>query len=254
MDKKFLNSINSISNTKAKLICFPFAGGSVSAFRKWKNEISKFVELCLVQLPGRENRINEEPIRRLSTLVIQLADELEPIIKDNNEYFFFGHSMGALISYELTREIQKRGWQMPKKLFISGKNAPHIKRSSKNSPVYNLPKDEFIDKIRGMNGTPEEVLQNTEIMEVYLPILRADFEIVDTFEYKKGYILDCPIVAFCGMDDPLTKPSDVELWRELTNGDFTTHYFLGDHFFILQRENRKSLIQIINNELSIERV
>ncbi|MBV6708158.1 thioesterase II family protein [Bacillus thuringiensis] len=229
-----------------RLLCFPYAGGSALAYRQWNQILAEEVEVCPVQLPGRENRLAEEPIRSLPTLISFLADELEPVLNSPIPYAFFGHSMGALISYELAIEMKKRSWQMPIRLFLSGKSSPQV--SKRETPTYNLPKKEFIEELRKMNGTPEEVLDNHEIMDLFLPILRADFELVDNYQYEKSSMLSCPITVFGGIDDPSIKTEELKHWKELTTNHFNMHLFPGDHFFIY--ENEKKLLKVVNEELT----
>ncbi|WP_121614368.1 thioesterase II family protein [Mesobacillus foraminis] len=234
----------SIANPVVRLLCFPYAGGSALAYRKWTQSLADEIEVCPVQLPGRENRMAEEPIRALPKLIALLADELEPAINSSIPYAFFGHSMGALISYELAKEINKRSWKMPIQLFLSGKRPPQL--SKKERPTYNLPEKEFIDELRKMNGTPEEVLGNKEIMDLFLPIIRADFEIVDTYQFDLSSPLSCPITAFGGLNDPLTQKEDLDSWKELTTSEFNIHLFPGDHFYLFEHE--KKLLKAIQEE------
>jgi surfactin synthase thioesterase subunit len=226
-------------------LCFPYAGGSALAYRQWNENIAGEVEVCPVQLPGRENRMAEEPIRSLPKLISLLADELEPFLNSPVPYCFFGHSMGALICYELAKEIKKRSWKLPSRLFLSGKTSPQS--CTKEIPTYNLPDEEFIEELREMNGTPEEVLNNREVMDLFLPILRADFEMVDTYEYEKDNPLSCPITVFGGLDDHLTPSFELESWKEHTTDGFNMHLFPGDHFYIY--DHQKDLLGIINDEL-----
>src|SRR5258708_6849949 len=160
-----------------RLFCFPHAGAGVSAFSTWTPEGLPGVELCLVQLPGRENRIQETPITRLPVLVQMMADALGPAM--TGQFAFFGHSMGALVAFELARELRRQGRRMPQYLFASGHRGPQLENTSRR--LHMLPDDELIQELAEMNGTPAEILDNKEFMQLVLPIFRADLELCETY-------------------------------------------------------------------------
>jgi medium-chain acyl-[acyl-carrier-protein] hydrolase len=223
-----------------RLFCFPYAGGSASIFTQWQARFSNRIEVCPVQLPGRENRLLEEPVSSIERLVPQLADELEPYL--DQPFLIFGHSMGALIGFELARELRRRNRPLPQKLIVSAKQAPHIPRSK---PLgYDFSDEELINQLRELNGTPEEVLANRELMELILPIIRADFALVDRYVYREEEPLACPILAFGGIEDPDVKQEELAAWQQMTAGGFVMQQFAGGHFYLFQ-ENTDALEQIV---------
>jgi len=148
----------------------------------------------------------------------------------NLPYVFFGHSLGALIGFELACQLRRQNSTDPVHLFVSGRRAPQI--PDPNPPIHQLPEAEFIDELRRFDGTPEEVLKHPELMEIFLPVLRADFALLETYEYTSEKPLDCPITAFGGLQDRKATREELAAWRDQTHGDFRLQLFPGDHFFL----------------------
>jgi medium-chain acyl-[acyl-carrier-protein] hydrolase len=153
--------------------------------------------------------------------------------------------MGALISYELTRLLSRGGGPQPAHLFLSGRRASQI--PTDDPPTYNLPEAEFVTELRRMNGTPAEVLEHTELLQLVIPLLRADFEICQTYAYNPGPPLTCPITAFGGIDDQDVTRDQITAWEKQTTGDFKLHLYPGDHFFI--HSSQPLLLRTLNQEL-----
>ena len=213
--------------TRLRLFCFPYAGGGASIFRQWQENIPEGVEVCAVQLPGRENRIVEPPFTKLSLLVDAMVKNLDPYF--DVPFAFFGHSIGAKIAFEVARELRRKKDVQPVHLFVSGSRPPHIPEPR---PLHMLPEHEFTKELCRFSGTPEAVMQSRDLMEMYLPILRADFSIDETYVYYEDNPLDCPIFAFGGSEDKETNREELDAWRQHTTGSFTLQIFQGDHFFI----------------------
>lgn len=213
---------------RLRLFCFPYAGGGASVFRPWSGFLPMEIEICSIQLPGREIKLLEPPFTRLSPLVQTLAQVLRSYLE--MPFAFFGHSMGALISFELTRELRRQRMQSPAHLFISGNRAPQL--PDPDPPVHQLPESEFVEEIRNLDGTPEEILQNAEFLELFVPLLRADFAISETYVYTKDEPLDCPISVFGGLEDSEVSRDELEAWRFQTRSSFTLRMFSGNHFFL----------------------
>jgi medium-chain acyl-[acyl-carrier-protein] hydrolase len=226
-----------------RLFCLPYAGGSASIFRNWPSAIPSTIEICSLQLPGRENRLKELPYIQLMPLVKTLADMLYPYL--DIPFGFFGHSMGALISFELARQIRRQYCLSPEHLFVSGRGAPQNPNSK--APIHHLPESEFIEELRAFNGTPEAVLQNSELMQLLMPVLRADFSVCDTYTYKEEPALDCPISAFGGLKDCDVGIEQLEAWHQQTRKSFKLRMFPGDHFFLLN--NQESLLSELIRDL-----
>lgn len=226
-----------------RLFCFPYAGGSALIYRSWAKHLPPGVEVCPVQLPGRGNRMRERPFTKLNELVPALADGLRPCL--DKPFALFGHSMGALIGLELARELRRRGGPAPEHLFVSGRTAPQLGKLDEN--LYDLPEPELIEELRRLNGTPPEVLAHPELMELMLPILRADFSICDTYEYADEPPLSCPVTAFGGLGDTGVPRPTLEAWAAQTVASFSVRMLPGDHFFI--HENEAALLALLAREL-----
>lgn len=213
---------------RLRLFCFPYAGAGASVYRSWRETLPAGVELCPVQLPGRERRIREPPRTRLPVLVGELGDALRSLLE--LPFAFFGHSMGALLAFELARELRRRGGPRPVHLFVSGHQAPRL--PAPHPPVHHLPDGEFLAEIRRLNGTPRELLEHEELRELLLPLLRADLEMCESYVYLAGEPLEVPISVFGGDADPEASPADLGPWEEETSREHAVRIYAGDHFFI----------------------
>lgn len=213
---------------RLRLFCFPYAGGGALAFRGWAHALPAWAEVCAVRLPGREGRIREAPLTRVSAVAEAAAGALLPHM--DVPFALFGHSMGAFVAFELARRLRRDGGPAPSRLFVSGCRAPHIPR--RRPTTYDLSEQEFLGELRRLNGTPPQVLSDPGLMRVMLPLLRADFEASETYAYSPDAPLDCPITAFGGSDDPVAPRADVRAWCEHTSAPFTLKVFSGDHFFL----------------------
>jgi medium-chain acyl-[acyl-carrier-protein] hydrolase len=227
-----------------KLFCFPYAGGSAAIYRDWGNKLPSGIEVRAVQLPGHGHRLNEPLFTSVEPLVEFLAEELKPDLQGS--FALFGHSMGAIISFELAELLRRRNRPGPSHLFLSGRPCPH--RTEKEKSTYNLPEREFIEELRRMQGTPNEVLEHPELMAVLGPILRADLEICQTYEYqpRPQPQLDCPITAFGGLQDEEVSREQLDGWREYTASFFAVRMLAGNHFFL---HNSALLLRMIAQDL-----
>lgn len=227
-----------------RLFCFPYAGGGASIFRAWSGHLPQDIEVCPVQLPGREDRLLETPFTNLPMLLDALVPAVLPYL--DMPYALFGHSMGSLISFELVRYLHRMEYShMPVCLFVSGHSAPQI--PDPDPPTYHLPDSEFIEELRRLEGTSEELLQNTEFLQLLMPLLRADFTLCDTYKYVHGKALNCPISAFGGLQDPDVPQDGISAWRVQTSGLFRLRFFEGDHFFI--QKQQATLLHALSQDL-----
>lgn len=232
------------SRYRLRLFCFPYAGGSASTYRKWSELLPSDIEVCPIQLPGRENRSIEPPFTHVTPLVESLLPALLPYL--DLPYAFFGHSMGALISFELARQIRKQRYPEPEHLFVSSRRAPHI--LSSDTPIHKLPDTAFWKELRLYEGIPDTLLQNSEIAKFFLPLLRSDFAIHETYKYTPGARFNYPITAFGGLQDRKVGSEELMAWREMTNNDFYLHLFPGNHFFL--RKEYQQILSVIDRHLS----
>jgi medium-chain acyl-[acyl-carrier-protein] hydrolase len=227
-----------------RLFCFPYAGGSASLFREWSNELPANIQVCAIQLPGRQNRLAEKPVTRISELVPVLAEAF----KTHCELPFavFGHSMGALVAFEFVRQLRRDNLPGPGHLFVSGYMAPQFPRWQE--PLHELSHNAFLNALRHFRGTPELLLQNAELMEMMSPTLRADFALCETYEYRDEPPLNCPITAFGGLHAADVARFELQAWEKQTTGDFKLEMFRGDHFFL--HTDTKALLESIAVEMN----
>jgi medium-chain acyl-[acyl-carrier-protein] hydrolase len=216
------------SDAPLRLICLPYAGGSAAIYRDWSLLLAPRIEVLAIELPGHGRRRDEEPFTAVSPLVDALASALLPDL--NKPFAIFGHSMGALLGYELARRLYIHVGLQPRRLIVSGNTAPGIKTSSQI--VHNLPDKEFIAELARLNGTPGELLGNAELMQLALPLLRADFHLNETYQHRPFPILTCPVSAYGGMSDDDVSADALAAWKHVTRGPFIATMFEGDHFFI----------------------
>jgi medium-chain acyl-[acyl-carrier-protein] hydrolase len=224
-------------DARLRLFCFPFAGGGAGAFRSWAGALAPDIAVCAVQLPGRETRFREPPFTRLAPLVDTLAGALLPAF--DRPFAFFGHSLGALIAFELTRALRRRNVTLPTRLIVAGRGGPHLPLH--HSPMHLLPDRELRVQLRNLQGTPTAVLDNDELMQTILPMVRADFAVHETYVYGDEPPLTCPILALGGDADSFAPPTDMATWQEHTTGGFEMAVLPGGHFFL--QEHAPQLLQ-----------
>jgi medium-chain acyl-[acyl-carrier-protein] hydrolase len=202
--------------------------------------------MCPIHLPGREKRRLEVPFLRMEPLVQYLANNLEPFL--DVPFAFFGHSLGALTAFETAREFRSRGLALPLHLFVSAHAAPQIPRSL--SPIHQHSDANFIrELIVRYDAIPAQVLADAQMMELFLPVLRADLEILETYSYLPGAPLACPISALGGVLDSTVTTNEIEAWREQTTSVFQLHMFPGKHFFL--KDARPQVLQAICRSLPV---
>lgn len=229
-----------------RLFCFPYAGGNASVFRTWPDYLSDDIEVCAVQLPGRSQRMKEPPFTHLPHLV----NALVPILVDEyleQPFALFGHSMGAIIAFEVARALHQRYGLLPERLFVSARRAPQVPLT--RPLLHQLPPAEFADALRNLGGTPDSVLENAELLKLFLPMLRADFTLTETYMYDRDAPLPCPLSAFGGTFDPLVSHDSLEAWRTQTREAFKLRMFTGGHFFI--NSQRSALLQALESDLAL---
>lgn len=228
--KYLVREINKTNIARKVLVCFPFAGGGASSYNSWRKELEDVINICPIQLPGREDRIMEEPYKDMEKLVHDVTEELNGFC--DKQLYLFGHSMGAKIAYEVAKKLEENGGKV-KLLIVSGSRVPHIPEPR---PIYNLPDSEFMVALRRFEGMPKEILKNQELFKFFLPMLRADFEMDEIYYTKNAVKLKCPILAIGGRLDKEANENEISAWKQYAGSKFEYKMFEGGHFFIKQHE------------------
>lgn len=227
-----------------RLFCFPYAGGGAPVFREWSGLLPN-AEIIALQYPGRGARMMEPPMQSLPELAAGIYEAILPHL--NKPFAFFGHSLGSLVAFEVARLLRKNGHPLPRHLFVSARKAPHVPRTAEKQ-MHKLPEQEFIEELKTYNGTPKEILENKDLMELVLPVLRADFRVNETYEYGEEPALHIPLTALTGIEDSRATEADMTKWSLHTSDVFTQQTFPGDHFYLnpLQKELTAFLAKQLN--------
>ncbi|EBZ6267840.1 thioesterase [Salmonella enterica subsp. enterica serovar Oranienburg] len=231
-----------------RLICLPHAGGSASIYQQWRHYLPDDVEILRIQLPGREQRLNEPPFTDMNSLQRALETVLLPeLTNDAVPYVLFGHSMGGLIAYEWTRRRARRRERPPALLILAAIYPPH--RARIQVPFLQSDAD-FIHHLRQRGATPPQVLGNQELMQLLLPMLRADFTLAAGYRLDSPVPVPCPIAALSAGDDREAGPGIMSGWQRYCVNDFSLHTFSGGHFFPRTRliEVTQRLTELLNNQ------
>ncbi|MEY8352007.1 thioesterase domain-containing protein [Lachnospiraceae bacterium 54-53] len=235
--RRLIKGLDKTEDGHPVMFCFPYAGGGASVYGGWERALKGLADVCPIQLPGREERIMEEPYTEMSGLINDLMECMAPYIR--RDMILFGHSMGAKMAFEMAGQLEQAGVFL-KHLILSGSRVPD---SPEPRPIYHLSDEEFKREIGRFDGTPAEILENRELLDFFLPMLRADFTLDETYYQREMRALSCPITAFCGMQDEEAGPAAVLKWEELTGGKFECHMYGGGHFFI--REHTGEILAVI---------
>jgi medium-chain acyl-[acyl-carrier-protein] hydrolase len=231
--------------TALRLFCFPYAGGGGSVYMPWARQAPAGVEVCAVQPPGRESRLNEPPCTRIPELIDAALGALQPYL--DLPFAVFGHSMGALLAFEFARRVRRAGGPTPVRLFVSGHRAPDLPRH--HAAIAHLSDAEFVAEIRRRYaGVPTEILEQPELLALFLPCLRADMSLIEHYRCEADEPLDCPISAYGGRDDAEAGEAELGAWRAHTRAGFTVQRFPGGHFYL--RHARTELLTAVCGDLA----
>jgi surfactin synthase thioesterase subunit len=228
-----------------QLFCFAHAGGGPSFFRSWRAALAPDAAVRPIMLPGRESRLDEPPLRQLPRLVESLCGALEPCL--DRPYGLFGHSLGAVVAYEVARRLSISSRLGPACLIVSGHRAPGLPRDQRR--LSQLPDEEFVAEVTRLNGIPREVLSAPGFLSMHLPALRADYELAETYQPLPGGRLDCPVAAYLGISDPGADYDSVRGWREVTTDQFSIRVFRGGHFYL--KQGRPDVINAVREDLRL---
>jgi medium-chain acyl-[acyl-carrier-protein] hydrolase len=215
-------------SAELRLFCFPYAGAGPNIFRGWTRLLPSSVEACAVVLPGRAFRLDERPRDRLGPL----ADELAGVFRQlrAEPFAFFGHSFGGLLCFEVARRLHRLGAQLPMHLFVSACAPPHLPAAEPD--VHGLPDGALKERLQKLGGTPLPVLECTELIDLFLPVLRADLKAFETHDHEPGPPLPVAMTVLGGSADRLARPDSLEDWGRYTRESFDVRVFPGGHFFL----------------------
>lgn len=220
---------------KIKVFPLPYAGASVNVYFEWKKLLPERYELCVCELAGRGTRFTEPCYQSVSEASEDIAKRISEQLNDDDEYIIFGHSMGALLAYEIYYILKQLGTKEPMHLFFSGRNAPHIFEEKDN--IENMNNETFLQTVEQYGGLSEE-FYTPEIMDIFLPILRADFTILDNYEFQsKAAKISCGVSVFYAENDFSTHINKIQKWNEVVEGNAEFHKFKGEHFFLNRYPN-----------------
>ncbi|MFC7420656.1 thioesterase II family protein [Iodobacter arcticus] len=224
---------------KLRVFCFPFAGGSFTTYIPWVHCLNDDVELVLITLPGRASRVSEPSHEQMESIISELLGQKS--IFAHVPYIFFGHSLGSRVAFELAVNLQSLGITAPQYFIASGSRAPHLE--SRRESIHHLPKAEFLQKLGELNGTPKEVLSNSELIDFFIPALRADFKVAHDYRAKKIPIVS-PILVLGGEDDIDVTHLELLAWMELSQRGTQITLIPGGHFFI--NEHQSAVIEQVD--------
>ncbi|MCG9629021.1 thioesterase domain-containing protein [Vibrio mediterranei] len=240
-------------NISLNIFCFHYAGSCASMFKEWCNLFPNNIKLYAIQLPGREYRFDEKLISDMSVIVSSVLEELVVLL--DRPYALLGHSMGALICYELCQSLKEKGFTPPLALLLSGRDSPKYKWKSPDFSL--MTDDELVEAVREYDGTPDFFLDNDSLRELWLPRFRADLTACVKYEHARLNKLDVPIFIMNGVDDQLTTETGLLDWSNYTKGKVKINYYKGDHFFVhnqvekLSSDIIKYIFPILNNEVNM---
>ncbi len=230
-----------------RLFGFPHGGGGPQSFREWARQLPDHIELCALSLPGRGSRLHEPLMTTMTELVPLVLDALPDYF--DKPFVFFGHSVGAIVAFEVTRQLQQGNYPLPLHLFVSAHRAPHVARH--DAPMYRLSDADLVTFIRQLGLVPEETLQSEGLLDLILPPLKADFELSETYQWDDQSPLTVPLTALGGHQDTLVTEADLRLWTACTTGSSAVKMFDGDHFYTqtCQPEVIETVVQTIKAEV-----
>lgn len=230
-----------------KLFCIPYSGGSSSVYYKWKRLLHPSITLCPLELAGRGRRMREPFYASVAQAADDISDMILSQLEQGEPYAIYGHSMGALLAYETYYSLKAKGIHDPEHIFFSGRKAPQDELEK--SEYYKLPEEEFLNVVFHYGGNTREILQNRELLDLFVPILRADFKIAEIYEYNAhDDKIQCECTVVNGRSDRSISKQDITMWSELIDGYCQYRWISGEHFFI--SENTEATVKLINEVLS----
>lgn len=236
---------SSFSPAVIPFFCFPYAGGGSWIFARWPKAFPEHFRVLPVVLPGREHRLVEPLPESIEQIVRDWIRALAPLL-GQDPFVLFGHSFGALIVFEIARQLAREGLPCPRLVILSGCRAPCLPRTW--SPIHHLPEEKFAQEVeRRFGAFPPQLRRDPRAFQIYLRILRADLKAVETYEFQTGTLATCPFAVFGGRDDPYVPVTDLFDWAGLTKGECRVEVFPGGHFFL--REHHSLFLRALLGQL-----
>ncbi|XP_070778180.1 S-acyl fatty acid synthase thioesterase, medium chain isoform X1 [Enoplosus armatus] len=245
--EKVINCFKRKPDALARLICFPWAGGGSIHYARWGNVLNSSIEVFAVKLPGRESRGREPFFQSMQQIVDEVVGVLLPLLKEK-PFALFGHSFGAFTSFAVADALKRLHNLEPVHIFLSGASAPYSEIRIKAPKRSDLSDDDFLKWLVSIGGTPPELLANPDVLKLFLPALKADLHVVESYECNKpdGPFLSCPVTCFDGKEDI---PHDLQAWKDVTSGDFTVRMLDGAHFYLKDPGNETVLLDYVTKHL-----
>ena len=224
--------------SKLRMFCFPYAGVGPSIYFPWQVHLPPEVELFVIQSPGREGRFREAPIQTMEIIVREISQAIAKYL--DKPFVTFGHSLGALTSFETVRVLRREFGKCPSHFFVSGYRAPQL--PDPNSPIHSLPDKLFVEELRfRYDGLPAVILEDQDMLDIFLPAIRADMTVSETYTYVPEIPFDFPLTAYGGIQDSIVNQESLNAWRQQTHGQFRLKMLPGDHFYL--QNARTDLLQ-----------
>ncbi len=232
---------------KIKLFCIPYSGGSSSVYYKWKRLLGEHITLCPLELAGRGRRMREPFYDTVAEACDDISSMIMKELSPDEPYAIYGHSMGALLAYETYYALKEKGAHEPCHIFFSGRKAPQDE--AEKTEYYKLPEREFLDVLFHYGGNTRDILQNRELMDLFVPILRSDFRLAEIYEYREAAErIQCEISVVNGKNDLSVSRCDISMWSERAGSTCEYYWLQGEHFFIT--ENPEAVAKLLNRVLS----
>ncbi|XP_022087110.1 S-acyl fatty acid synthase thioesterase, medium chain-like [Acanthaster planci] len=240
-------------DSSCRLFFFPWGGGGTGLYNSWAKFFPESIEVNVVCLPGREFRFKETPYTNLDVLIADLCKDFLPSLQEK-PFAFFGHSLGAIISFELACYLKTHHNIEPACLFLSGATGPYSKVRQEmvsDKPVDQLTEEEFLQKLEKLGGTPKDVLAQPNLLKLFIPCIKADLMMLQHYgkEAPAVPIISCPVNFFEGAEDT-SRDHDIESWKTVSSGPFNIQYLPGGHFYLQQRDNAGKMIKSMAEALT----
>lgn len=241
----WVNVTHENPNAKLRMFTFHYAGGAKSLYRDWYKDLPRDVEICAIQLPGREDRLNETPYRDFFPMIQAATKAIMPYL--DRPYVVFGHCMGGLTGFEVVRQLRRQSAELPLHFFVSSFIGPQIPKPERRSIIFNIPEGMVDDFFVELGGTPQEVLDNLGLMTLARVVMDADLDLLRSYEYIDEEPLDLPITTFGAVQDKLVIVDEIEQWKKQTTKGYELTMYPGNHFYM--QMHRAYLMRTLGDRL-----